>query len=128
MANGSSVDFFLVCKLFPPTVSSNEESQSPLRPLAAIAGTCLGAFFLLGKKRLKLLPLSLGVILLAGLSLSPLAGCGGSGGGTSGGNNNNGGGGAPENLKLELSSIITRGTDTGSPSVVTGLPLEGWTF
>ena len=128
MANGSSVDFFLVCKLFPPTVSSNEQSQSPLRPLAAIAGTCLGAFFLLGRKRLKMLPLSLGVILLACLSLSPLAGCGGGGGGTSGGNNNNGGGGAPENLKLELSSIITRGTDTGSPSVVTGLPLEGWTF
>jgi hypothetical protein len=127
IASGSSVDFFLVSKLLPGAVSSRERGQSPFSPLVAVAGACLGSFFLLGKNRRKMLPLSLAVLLLAGFSLLPLSGCG-TGGGGGGGGGNDGGGAVAHDLTLELSSVITRGDDTGSPPVVIGLPLEGWAF
>lgn len=83
----------------------------------------LGGLFLLRRRvpRARRLALLLAILAVGLGGVGP--GCGGSGG-----SGDDGGGGVEEPLGIEVSSASISGTVSQLPSVVEGLPLEGWEF
>ncbi|HVR75216.1 MAG TPA: FG-GAP-like repeat-containing protein [Planctomycetota bacterium] len=118
LTHGVPVTFFVTADLVPGPAVASARREPVGRENALLASSAAIALIvlLLGRRR----PLALG---LAALLLLPVLFLTGPGCSSGGGGNGSGG-----DLKLELSTVVTRGTTTGTPSTVEDLPAKGWGF
>lgn len=118
LTHGVPVTFFVTADVVPGPAVASAPREPVGRENALLASSAALALIvlLLGRRR----PLALGLAALLLLPVLFLAGPGCSSGG--------GGSGSRDDLRLELSTVVTRGTTTGTPSTVEDLPASGWSF